>query len=131
KTKLREELEQRHPAFVLGVAPTPTAASWLARAAADDALSWREMGGRLGALPLAVTRWPPRVQALLADLGVRTVGECARLPREGFARRVGQEYLHELDRAFGRRHDLRVELSTSKSWRARLELPEESVDGAL
>lgn len=131
KAKLREELARRHLAFELSAALTPTAASWLARARAADVLLWREAGGRLGALPLAVTRWPRPVQALLADLGVRTLGDCARLPREGFARRVGPGYLRELDRAFGRQHDLRAEFAAPESWRGKLELPEESVDGAL
>jgi protein ImuB len=131
KARVREELVSRRRAFVLSAAPTPTAAAWLARGSAGDVSSWSELGGGLGALPLAVTRWPSAVLALLRDLGVRTLGDCARLPREGFARRVGPEYLHELDRAFGRQHDLRASFSAPKSWRAKLELPQESVDGAL
>ena len=42
---------------------------------------------RLAPLPLAVTRWPERTLQSLATMGVRTVGECLRLPRDGFARR--------------------------------------------
>lgn len=131
KSRVREELSRRHRSVVLCAAPTPTAAAWLARGAAADVSSWGEMGGRLGALPLAVTRWPWTVRALLGDLGVRTLGDCVRLPREGFARRVGQEYLHELDRAFGRQHDPRPPFSAPRSWRAKLELPAESIDAGL
>lgn len=131
RVQLREELARRQYAFALCTALTPTAAVWLARAAAADVSSWSEVGSRIGALPLAVTRWPGAVQALLGDLGVRTLGDCVRLPREGFARRVGQEYLHELDRAFGRQHDLRPPFSAPRSWSAKLELPAESVDGGL
>ena len=94
-------------------------------------LTWHELGGRLGALPLAVTRWPQSVQALLRDLGVRTIGDCARLPREGFARRVGESFLLELDRAYGRNVDLRAEYSPPERWSARAELGEETVDSAL
>jgi protein ImuB len=80
---------------------------------------------------LAVTRWPPAVQALLRDLGLRTIGDCVRLPRDGFARRVGRSYLLELDRAFGRANDLRAEFKAPKIWGSRAELSEESVDSAV
>jgi protein ImuB len=71
------------------------------------------------------------VQALLKDLGLKTVGDCARLPRDGFARRVGNVYLTELDRALARRVDLRAEYRAPHAWGSRIELDEESVDGAL
>jgi protein ImuB len=104
---------------------------WLARAASADVLQWRELAGSLAALPLSVTRWPLEVQALLADLGLRTVGDCVRLPRDGFARRVGRSYLLELDRAFGRRVDLRAEFKAPHAWSSVAELGEESVDRAI
>lgn len=131
KSKLREELGRRYRDFRFCVAPTPTAALWLARAASADILQWRQLAGSLAKLPLAVTRWPPEVRALLTDLGLRTVGECTRLPRDGFARRVGRSYLHELDRAFGRSVDLRPEFKAPQAWSSVAELGEESVDGAI
>src|SRR5512143_191302 len=131
KARLGDELTRRRLTFRLCVAPTPTAALWLVRAAAADVLSLHELAGRLSALPLAVTRWPQSVQELLRDLGVLTVGECARLPRDGFARRVGVAYLHELDRAFGRRVDVRAEFKLPESFRSKIELSEESTDSAI
>jgi len=131
KTKLRNELARRHRDFRFCVAPTATAALWLARAATDDVLQWRQLAGSLAALPLTVTRWPSEVQALLRDLGLRTIGDCARLPRDGFARRVGRSYLLELDRAFGRSVDLRAGFKTPRAWSSLAELGEESVDSAI
>ncbi len=131
KTRLRRELARRHGDFRFCAAPTATAALWLARAASADVLQWRELAGSLAALPLAATRWPPEVQALLQDLGLRTVGDCARLPRDGLARRVGRAYLLELDRAFGRCADLRTGFKTPQTWSSLIELGEESVDSAL
>jgi protein ImuB len=128
---LQQELARRAHDFELCVAPTATGALWSARAASSDVLRWHELAGRLGALPLAVTRWPQPVQALLRDLGVQTLGDCARLPREGFARRVGGDHLLELDRAFGRSVDLRAEYAAPKTWSSRVELDEESVDSEL
>jgi len=115
KAELREELVRRSHAFWLCAAPTATAALWLARAAGTDVALQHELAGRLGSLPLRVTRWPEAVQALLRDIGARTIGDCARLPRDGFARRVGNAYLRELDRAFGREVDLRPEFAAPES----------------
>ncbi len=131
KAKLRGELARRCRHFRICAAPTAMAALWLARAASADVLHWRQLAGSLAALPLAVTRWPPEVQALLLDLGLRTVGDCARLPRDGFARRVGRRYLLELDRAFGRCADLRVGFKAPQAWSSIAELGEESVDSAI
>jgi protein ImuB len=131
KTKLSAELARRYRDFRSCVAPTATAALWLARAASSDVLQSQQLPGRLAALPLAVTRWPPTVQALLRDLGLRTVGDCVRLPRDGFARRVGRSYLLELDRAFGRAHDLRAQFKAPTTWSSSVELSEESVDSAV
>jgi len=131
KTRLRVELARRHRDFRFCAAPTATAALWLARAASADVLQWKQLAGSLAALPLVVTRWPPKVQALLQDLGLRTVGDCVRLPRDGFARRVGRAYLLELDRAFGRCVDLRAGFKTPQAWSSLAELSEESVDSAI
>jgi len=131
KTTLRAELARRYRHFRFCAAPTATAALWLARAASADVLQWRLLAGSLAALPLAVTRWPPEVRALLHDLGLRTVGDCARLPRDGFARRVGRSYLLELDRAFGRCVDLRAGFKAPQAWSSMAELGEESVDSTI
>jgi protein ImuB len=131
KTKLRAELTRRYRHFRFCAAPTATAALWLARAASADVLNWRQLAGSLAALPLAVTRWPSEVQALLEDLGLRTVGDCARLPRDGFARRVGRQYLLELDRAFGRCADLRAGFKAPQVWSSVAELAQESVDSVI
>jgi protein ImuB len=131
KAELREELARRSHVFRLCAAPTATAALWLARAAGSDVASRHELSGRLVVLPLRVTHWPQAVQALLHDIGARTIGDCARLPRDGFARRVGTAYLRELDRAFGREVDLKIEFAAPERWSSKVELFEESVDSAL
>jgi protein ImuB len=131
KAKLHGELARRYRDFRFCVAPTATGALWLARAARADVLRWQQLAGSLAALPLSVTCWPSEVQALLQELGLRTVGDCARLPRDGFARRVGRSYLLELDRAFGRCADLRAGFKAAQAWSSMTELGEESVDSAI
>ena len=131
KHKLDEEIARRRWSSRFGVAPTALAALWLARGGAEDVESLGSLAGRLGALPLRVTRWPLETQALLEDLGVRTIADCLRLPRDGFARRVGREYLHDLDRALARSHDPRAAFVPAQRWSARRELYQESSDVAV
>ena len=131
KNKLGEEVAKRRWSSRLCVAPTATAALWLARGGAEDVESLGPLAGRLGSLPLRVTRWPLEIQTLLLDLGVRTIADCLRLPRDGFARRVGLEYLHDLDRALARRFDPRVGFVPARRWDAKRELYQESSDAAV
>ncbi len=92
----------------IALAPTSRAALWFARSGEKTSITTvRDLPGLLACLPLAVLRWPePRV-TLLASMGVHAVGDCLRLPRDGFARRVGPALLLELDQATGRLPDVR------------------------
>jgi len=131
KHKLDEELARRRWARRLCAAPTATAALWLARGAVEDVESLATLSGRLGSLPIRVTRWPLEIQALLQDLGLRTIADCLRLPRDGFARRVGLDYLHDLDRALARRFDLRESFVPQERWSTKRELYHETSDAAV
>ena len=94
-------------------------------------MSLGALSAHLGSLPLRVTHWPFEVQSLLTDLGVRTIGDCLRLPRDGFARRAGPIYLDDLDRALGRRFDLRAEFTPPEHWSDAREFNHESSDAAV
>jgi protein ImuB len=59
----------------------------------------------------------------LEKIGVRTLGECRRLPRDGLARRFGEKLLDELDRAFGDSPDPRLPWTPPERCSARLDLP--------
>ena len=131
KRRLEEKIAERQWSRCLCAAPTPLSALWLARSGSEDVLSLGALSARLGSLPLRVTHWPYDVQALLTDLGVRTIGDCLRLPRDGFARRVGRVYLDDLDRALGRRFDLRAEFTRSERWSDVCELYQESSNAAV
>ena len=98
----------------LALTPTPLASLWLARSGKEVALRRPEaLASELAPLPLACTRWPERSLESLATMGVRTIGDCLRLPRDGFARRFEPRMLAMLDRAVGRLPDPR------ESFRAR------------
>jgi protein ImuB len=58
----------------------------------------------------------------LEGMGLRTLGDLQRLPRNGLARRFGESLLGELDRARGQRPDPRVPLALPDRFDSRLEL---------
>ena len=109
---------------LIAAAPTPLAAQWFARAGLsprirhDDALRLE-----LERLPTDVLDLPPPLHDLLQDIGVRTLGECLRLPRDGLARRGGKELLGQLDRALGRVPDPRPTFVPPGRFEAALQLP--------
>lgn len=111
------------------VAPTPLAALWLARAGDDEAVTDPAMlAGRIGRLRVAVTGWPESTLAILRGLGVASLAECLRLPRDGFARRLGRGPLADLDRALGRLPDPRPAFRPPPRYRGARELAAETVD---
>ena len=113
----------------LALTPTPLASLWFARAGQELLLRRPEaLAARVAPLPLAVTRWPERTLQSLGTMGVRTVGECLRLPRDGFARRFEPHMLVELDRALGRARDPRAAFVASERFAARRDLEPELAD---
>lgn len=129
KRMLANELTSRGIVFHACAAPTARAALWLARhGARDDVIEIEQLPGRLGKLPVSVTRWPEPVLGLLGEIGVRGIGACLRLPRDGFARRVGLEYLLELDRALGKRADPRTEFRPPPDLSTKVEFASEADD---
>ncbi|HKE44115.1 MAG TPA: DNA polymerase Y family protein [Steroidobacteraceae bacterium] len=125
----------------LALAPTPTASLWLARSlgssrrpdATTSAATVIEKPGELARhlanVGIGWLRWPQEVSALLLSMGLRTVGDLVRLPRAGFARRVGTRWLEELDRALARRMEPRRAFRSPERFDARL-LPEHEIEAA-
>jgi hypothetical protein len=122
----------RHrPPVLEAVAPTPLAAAWLARAADAEAVTDPALlASRIGRLRPAVTDWPGNTLALLRSLGIESLADCLRLPRDGFARRLGRGPLADLDRALGRLPDPRQAFRPPPRYRGELELSAETADTA-
>ncbi len=113
----------------LAIAPTPLAALWFARTGEEVALRNRAgLANRLAPLPLVCTRWPAKNIESFATMGVRTLGDCLRLPRDGFARRFEPEMLRTLDRAVGRMPDPRAAFARRERYAARRDLEPEISD---
>lgn len=87
----------------LALAPTPLGATLLARAGQEvTVLSQPELTSRLQDLPLQTPGLPKPAVALLRGMGLKWIGDCARLSHQGLRQRVGAAFCLLLDRAFGR-----------------------------
>ncbi|HUE48682.1 MAG TPA: DNA polymerase Y family protein [Steroidobacteraceae bacterium] len=120
---LRSECRRLQVQPVLAFAPAALAALVAARAGKPlVVMDPAQLTGQLAPLPLASLRWPPETLARLARMGVRTIGAALRLPRAGFARRVGSEQLAMLDVLTGRTPEARVTFHAPERFRRRREL---------
>jgi protein ImuB len=116
----------------LAIAPTPLAATWLARSGRRVCIrDVVNLAPVLRKLPLAHLNWPGGLCEALTGMGVTTVGDCLRLPREGFTRRFGAEYLLGLDRALGHLPDPRDSWRSAERFCADYEMAEEQTNREL
>ena len=129
--QLGAKLQAAHVTAALALTPTPLASLWFARAGQPVALRRvDQLAGRLASLPLAVTRWPGRSIDTLVTMGVRHLGDCQRLPRDGFARRFEPRLLAMLDRAGGRLPDPRPAFRARERFATRRDLEPEVAETA-
>lgn len=128
RSGLQEEAAALGHRIVIAGAPTPRAALWLARARRPVILRAAALPAELGSVPLTASGWPERSIRRLRQMGIATLGECLRLPRQGFARRFGPEKLRELEQGFGRDIEIRPLHRPAALFRERLELEVESRD---
>ena len=77
----------------------------------------------LDGLPLTIIEeLHPHLQTLVS-MGIRTVGQLKRLPRQGITRRFGQSILDVFDEAEGRRHRAYAWIAQPATFRIQRELP--------
>ena len=125
---LRRSIEQGLAELGYGAcvacAPTPLAAQLFARAGLATRIQHGDaLHHELQKLPVEVLGHSSQVKTMLDNFGVRTLGECLKLPREGVARRLGQELLDDLDRALGKLPDPRLPFVPPAHFKASLALP--------
>ena len=107
------------------IAPTPTAAWLLALEQRERRITRNEdIRAALTPLPLALLPLDDTAKSALQRLGLRRIGDCLRLPRDGLARRLGPGLLDCLDRALGRVPDARDFHDPPARFQAQLLLPE-------
>jgi len=128
--RLRQGLRELGYRAEYAVAPTPLAAALLARTEPRTVLhELPELLPALAHLPLTALRLDAAAHATLAQLGVRQLGDCRRLPRAGLARRLSPALLDLFDRLFGQVADLRPVFELPRQFEADIDLPWE-VDNA-
>lgn len=131
QARLRDALAPLGHRVRLASAPTALGAALLAASRGDHALGPQARPGPEGLaalqplldpLPLP---WlgldPARTEALQA-MGLATLADLARLPRDGLARRLGPELLDRLDRARGHAPEAQAWLTLPPHFHGRLEL---------
>ena len=121
-TLLQSELQQLGFSGVFGLGLTPSAA----RLRAHVICHRPERSGQifaLASLPLTESELDSRTIATLAATGIHTLGELARLPRSGLARRFGQETLDYLAGLRGELPETLVCYRPPDRYHAWLELP--------
>lgn len=112
----------------LAAAPTPLAARWLARVRPGTLISGApDWSHCLETLPIELltegTGVPDSALELLLGIGMRTLGEAARLPRHGLARRTSASVLQALALARGEQPDPRRWHVVPPRFASRLVLP--------
>jgi protein ImuB len=110
KRELAAGLSELGYPFSFASADTARAALWLSRGE----------GEAFEALPVEVTRFDVE---FFKSIGIATVGELLKLPREGLGQRCGARLLEELDRALGAMPEPRAFFAPPPSFAAKLELP--------
>lgn len=112
KQKLQSGLEEMGFNAALATAATPRAAFWLSCAGC----------GHIDDVALEVV-CHDETREFLHSIGMHTVGDLSRLPREGLAQRCGRRLLDEIDYAFGALPEPRAFFEPPPRFSARLELP--------
>lgn len=110
---------------MMAAAPTPLGAEWLAYCGAGVLCADLEsMRRRLGALSVdGLPGLPARAVTALERFGLRTLAEVRRLPTADLARRIGDEAVQQIARAFGELPDLRAEFVFPERFALSLALP--------
>lgn len=107
------------------IAPTPLAATFLARAAIDSPITEHAMlAKRLSPLPLSVLNYPEKKCTQLQGVGLKTLGDCLALPRDGINHRFGKQLLEDLDKALGKYPDPRKPYEAPLQFKSQILLPE-------
>jgi protein ImuB len=107
----------------LACAPTVAAAWLLARGGAEQVFAGRRaIREAISPLPVSVLDCEAQTLDALAAIGVRTIGDLLKLPRNGTARRFGQRVLDQLDRALGERPEARKFFTAPPRFDAAIEL---------
>ena len=123
-SKVKTGIEELGYTSDLASAPTPAGALLLARSGLElYAADHETLKNHLLRLSIEVLDYEETAIESLGRMGIYTLGDCLRLPRDGLARRFGQGLLDEIDRALGGLPDPRESFAAPEKFSSTLELP--------
>lgn len=106
------------------VAPTPLGARWLARRGKGAVLQEQAgMQTALAGLPCELSGWSATVLDRLESFGMRRLGDLRQVPAAGLRRRIGNEAVDDLLRAWGDLPDPQNPFIFPEHFELKLELP--------
>lgn len=121
---VRQGLSELGYSVQTAIAPTPLGALLLAQLSTGTVITEQRLFARaLAKVPLSLLDVPPATRTALEKLGLSTVGDCSRLPRDGLARRFGPQLLSYLDKALGTIPDPRKAFIAPAVFSSQLNLP--------
>lgn len=124
QARIQEGLGTQGYTANVALAPTPRAALWLARAGFEERWSQTDqIASALGKLPVSTLSLSARNTRRFSRIGVRTLKQAFRLPREGLAQRFGPQLLRDWDRALGQTPEPRSRWKAESRFAAGRELP--------
>lgn len=122
--RIGESAEQLGFDTLSAVAPTPRGACWLAHSGfAINAADRSTLQRHLKRLPVTCIDADADTFKSLERMGIRSIGELTRLPRDALMRRFSQRMLDQLGQAFGNLPDPQLPFVPPGRFSAHLELP--------
>lgn len=105
-------------------APTPLGAGWLARVGAGSVYpEMADMQAALAKLPCGVPGWSKEVENRLESFGLKRLGDLLAMPGSGLRRRIGNEPVDDLLRAWGDLPDPQKSFVFPENFAIAIELP--------
>lgn len=102
REKLRLALRKLNYRPFIAITPAAEASDLLARLGLENfIIDKKALRSALGSLPIAALRLDEKTSRRLQRIGIRRLTDLWRLPRDGLARRYGQELLNRLDALAG------------------------------
>ncbi len=116
----------------IALMPTPASALLCARAGKSICVtSQSNLNTAVRALPAQMLATQPKQHRLLMQLGIRTIGDLQRLPRNGLARRLGPDIVGRLDKLLGQAPDPQAFFTLPPEFTRSATLPAEGVETPL
>jgi len=122
--RMRDGIDELGYRAVMTVAPTATGTLLFNRAGFETTITdSRRAREALCKVPIQALDYSRRTIDALEAIGVKSIGDCRDLPRDGVARRYGQALLDMIDRAMGDIPDPQKPFVSPETYSGKLMLP--------